>query len=856
MPKGPLRQAIEDFFYTNFTPQGGPGWWSRVTARSNQWKQAWGEVMRVDPWFFYRTIHYAWAVGIIYELTGASWALEFLTNRLVHDEDDDLSTKVADTIAKALKTKGWSELAQTLGAVFSEPVLSQLEYAAQNPDIDPKEFARTFNGIIMELTLAGGAADTLVETITGGQVEGAGRLFNSIYWSLGLGFLGWQILAPLLESGLQPRLDRHYKKLSRPARFSASELRDLFALGEISEAKLRDEAAYLGWREENIAQWIKLAYRVLSEADIWKALYAGHISENEAVKRLRAKGYDPRDIPLLFKINPPPDTDEVRSFTVSNARTAFRESLIAESELRSILNELNYSDREIQVIVAIEKHRQEQDARALTIAQVKSAWEENVLSEAEARHWLTESGLDEAAITVLMRTWKAEAVPAFRKLNLGTITGAYVEGILTRTQAKSKLIDIGFTEEDASLELDLTERRNPEAFGKPVPQAKKVLTPGTLSDLVSVGLITPDQMADRLVELGYSQSDADLLAEAARIRATPAARLMPQRSIERAYAARVIDYETAIDKLIDLGFDLQTAQQIVATVEVERAKYEDISIEEKVKVLTPGVLTDLVVAGLITPGDMNTRLLELGYGPIDADLLTGRAIMLAEPPVRALSQGTIERAYLAGVLDRTRAYEQLIGLDFTPENANNILATVEAENPDIFNPTLVQSTRQPTLNALLLAVQNSIITEQEYLDRAIELGYSQADANLYLTIATRNERKSTKQLTPTQVINAYGAGFLDWGTALSRVVSYGYSDNDAILLLRMEKDRIQNTDAWAALLAGEIDAWDCLSQLINARYADRDILDAFAALPPTALAALGIDLETLKSALAEIPGGQ
>jgi hypothetical protein len=579
---------------------------------------------------------------------------------------------------------------------------------------------------------------------------------------------------------------------------------------------------------------------------------------------------------------------------------------------------------------------------------------------------LTDANFGDEEIGVIMETWKSEIIPEFRHLNVGTISGAYIEGIIDRTQAAQKLQSVGFADDDARLELDLIEARNPEAFGLPIPPTPKLLTAGVLSQLVTVGLLTPIAMATRLVTLGYSQADAELLGEAARIRALPLDLPLPQRSIERAYLAGVIDRAEALAQLINIGLSESDSNEILDTVEAENPETFNAEPEARLRVLTPAVLEDLLVTGLITQEQFTTRLLALDYSqndidlllerallrlaPIprlftqstiergylagifdrsvssdflvatgfteeqaghildiveaenveaftetpeernryltagaledlligrlidaeemksrlialdytegDADLLTTRALQIAAPPVRMLTRTDITRAYLIGVIDRTTAIDHLTGMDFEPEDAERIIVLVEAENPQAFDPSLIQSTRLPSIEALTLAVKNGIITEDEFFIKAQEIGFLIQDAAMYLSLATTNERKSTKTLNASQVGQAYDAGFLDRGPALTRLHQMGYGDEDGILLLRIRKDFIEKTDIWDQLLTGNLDAFSAIAQLVNAKYSDQDILDAFAALPPITLAALNISIPDLAEALGATPGGE
>ncbi|KKL20720.1 hypothetical protein LCGC14_2452630, partial [marine sediment metagenome] len=315
MPKGPLRRSVENLAKTFGSEEGEKSWWDKVKRRYAEYDTLLDKIRRDQPHLFIFRGNLWIGFGLYYALTGSSAIFNVLKD---YDKGlvlDDLSRQAADVIANIFEHPVASEVVETMGAVITEPVITLFEKYAAQDDPDPHEFARAFHGFMIGLNLTAGIADTTLEMISGGQVEGVGRMIESMYWSLGLGFLGWQTLAPLLGSGLQPPLERHYQKLYRNQRFSASEMRDLYALGEISKQALTEGAATEGWRDQDIDQWIKLAFRTLNQGETFKAYNQGLMDEAEAIKRLRSLGYDPKDIPLLFQLHPRSDIDELRGFT-------------------------------------------------------------------------------------------------------------------------------------------------------------------------------------------------------------------------------------------------------------------------------------------------------------------------------------------------------------------------------------------------------------------------------------------------------------------------------------------------------------------------------------------------------------
>lgn len=855
MAKGPLRQAITDFVKEEIDPQKPDGYWARFRARDKEYFDLFFVWKGLFPAAPFQVVWSYMLVGVLYDFTGYSTFVRQMKEASEGKPAADLSDSVTKQLNTLFKSPVISEVIDTFGAAITVPVLTLFEEFAGMEDPDPLAFAKRFHGIMIGIGITGGVASTVIEAASLGQIKGAGKMLDQLYWSLGLGFLGWQTMAPLLSAGLQPPLTRHYNEAYRPLRFTAGDLRDLFALGEISKSEMKTEAGFLGWREKDIDSWIKLAFKTLPQGDVWAALKAGLIGEPEAVRRLRALGYDPADIPLLFMINQSENQETERSLTASTIRQAYRGRIISETDLRTMLKGINYSDLEIDLIVSIENAKTVTDEKTLAVGQIKDAWIMNVLTTPEAEHWLTLSGLGADAIPLILRTWQAEIIPTYRKLNLSTITGAYVEGILSRSQARDKLVSIGLVGEDADLELDLAEKRNPQAFNPGLVTTVRKLAPSALADLLALGLIGAPTMIARLLELGYVQADADLLTQAAVIRAQSQGRPLTQNTINRAYLAGVLDRNQAEAELGKINFTPEQIKLVLDTLELENPEVFDLPPAERIMTLGPGMLDDLRFRDLISEADYTRRLAELGFNAEDISLLLERSRVLIIGEPRPLNQFTVERAYLVGVLTRDQAISKLLTLDFTETDAINILATVELENPALFNPDLAYSVRLPSITALAAAVQNEIITENEYFVRAAEIGYMPEDARIYLALATKQERKSTKSLTASQLLNAYGAGLMPRGETLSRMYQQGYNDPDAVLLLRMEKDFIEYTDTWNDLLSGALDPFDAVSALINAHYADADIVDAFAKLPPAILSAMGIDLSTLKSALGEIPGG-
>lgn len=856
MAKGPLRRSLEDWADTLQMPNPIKDYMQRVNDR---FMEIYAFVHPFRDQYPVNFFIYSIPIGVftcLYMLTGWRIAYDVVYFFAVGPSAAQVGDSLGSFLSLLFTGAANPEFVDHVGTKITDPLFKLFEDWGNDDTTDPKLFARRFHGFLATLSASGAIVEYLSEVTSGGIVKTIGNLETAMYWNFGLGFLGWQTMAPILSAGLQPGLTRYYNKLYRPMRFNASQMRDLYALGEVTQNQVAEELRSEGWRDQDINQWVSLAFRTLGEADIWQAWQEGKITQGEASARLRALGYDPSDIPLLFELNPIPPQNVLKDTSESTLRTAFRDGLISEGELRAGLAVLKYKPETINLLVSIDQLTVTASKKSLNVGQIKAAWTDNVIGDVEAAHYLSLEGFDSTQVTLLLDTWKAEITPVYRKVNAATILEAYVYHVYNRVQAHDRLVEVGYLDPDATLELDLTELRNPSAFGNPAPPPPRLLTPGTLGNLLAYGLISQAQMIAYLEQLHYSQEDAALLTQAAIVRATPQPKPLPVGSLENAYRYGVITRDIAKELLERQGYSADSAETLLTTLEAQYPQDFGAPPEVRVKSLPEATLVDLTVSGVITTDTLRTRLEDLNYADHDIDLILTRVAQLMAPPVRVLTESTVLSGYLVGIFSREETLSRLAAMNISAEDAEALVATFEGQHPEVFNPGSVQAVRQPTIAALVAAVQKGLITEDEYTARAQEIGYTPPDSALYLALATKNERKSVVQLSPAQVVSAYDHGFYPYGQAQSLLTTRGYSDGDATILLRIAKDLIINTDTWYAFLQGDLAFADALTALVNANYADTDIINAFNSLGSAQLAARGINIQQLSDFLKSYPGGQ
>ena len=676
--EGPLRIAINDWLNTNPITKWIKDYVKRVVDRRNEWNDLWDAAVKemgiIDT--FQGAFNVLLAFGWIF--AGIDWCKGSLNYYAKGKPDVQWKKKIETFWKNAFDDTEIADIIDGVGTFTSEPILQLFEKFTPEDVQDPRAFIRRFHGTMLGMSLAPGMLSTLMEALSLGQVDTPAEVMKSIYWNFGFGFMGWQTIAPLMTAGMLRHLERYYNEKFRPQNFSASELRDLFALGEINEDRFKKEAAQLGWSDDDYLLWRRLAFRNLSEGDIHAALKTKLITEEQWMVRLRALGFDPSDFKLLYDLNITEDVDEAKTVTLSTAKAALREGLMGEAEFRTILSELGKNEREIELLLNLQREQAEQDLKRLTVAQIRSAWEENVLGDNEASHWLAENHFGPTEIALLMRTWSAEIEPVFRRLNKGTVVGAYIAAVLNRAQAALKLQEIGFAPDDARLELDLAEARSPELFGLPVPAPLRHLTPGILGQLLEADLISPAVMYEKLLAQMFSDEDAALMVQAAMIRASEEPRPVSQLLIERAYIAGVLARSDAYARLIAIEFLEEDANLILDTVESEYPAVFAPETVQAVRIPTVGALVEALRLSIIETGEFYARMFELGYNRESADMYLALATTGERKSVKTLTKAEISNMYERDFFDRSTSMIRMMQLGYNDQDASLILRLVKS----------------------------------------------------------------------------------------------------------------------------------------------------------------------------------
>lgn len=740
--------------------------------------------------------------------------------------------EVANALGRSPQLAG---LQQVLGRILVDIVITPLENTLDGGAEDPKLFSAQFHGALASLTLAGHVFSLAAEITGLGQIETVGRAISDLYFNFGLGFMGWQTISPLLDIGVKEAGGRYYQKRYRPRRWTVSELQNLYALNEITQADLTAEMQIAGYRDQDIALAVKLSQARIGVGDVLDGYYFGIFDAASTLSRIRGKGYALEDANILIQLEDVRKKDAQLSAIVGVARSAFKKHIIDEARFRSILTSAHFSPDRIELEVAAAQAENTSDTKDLNVGQVKAAFVQGVLREPEAVHYLQQIRIDPAAVPLLIATWKAELVPVPAKLNSGTISNAYVKGVLTRGEAASRLASVGWGSGDAEVILKLADVEIARIRQQLQQQQARIFSPSQIESAFKADVLSSGQASSYLQQYGIPGPVITILLNTWIAQKAGQTRELSQEAIVSAYLLGLLSRDAALSRLEDLGLAPEDALLAVEIGETKAAQAEAARQAAAKKGITPGIVESAFKAGVIDEAKSRQLLASIKVVEPELSLLveTWKAELVIAP--RLLSPDAVISAYQLDVISRTEAASRLVASGLSAGDAELMLKTSEARaaaeaaqaqarlQKQITAPVIEQAylrnvideskvrellgsieVNEPLLS-LLIATWNdekviqpqvlssgAIVTAYQFgiLDRSqtqaklASLRVAPDDIKIILSIAERALAATTPRPGENDIVTAYSNGILSYDAALSQLSTLGYTSENATFVLR------------------------------------------------------------------------
>lgn len=318
-----------------------------------------------------------------------------------------------------------------------------------------------------------------------------------------------------------------------------------------------------------------------------------------------------------------------------------------------------------------------------------------------------------------------------------------------------------------------------------------LLTVGEWQQLYLDGLADESEVRDGLVALGYQGEDLDRLVALYLKRAETAGGDVYRTTIRQGF----LNSHLTEDQY-RAGLKRVNVPDASAELEIEAAK---LTLEWGKHQLTVSEIKSLHATNVIDDTQAVNDLMEIGYTGPQADELLKSWSATKRTAQKTLDMAHVLSLLAGGVITKEDAYGRLINMNMRSQDAALLV-----EHPTAWGGIYPHPLSEKTVVA---AYADQDVDEAQARALLTQLGVDPAEQDLQLELARaklvrgRKTKAPHKTLTEAQAVAAYANGLVTESWLVRELVTLGYSDQDAQLLVASEfaKRNQQPPDGWVQL---------------------------------------------------------
>lgn len=377
--------------------------------------------------------------------------------------------------------------------------------------------------------------------------------------------------------------------------------------------------------------WFTLASAELSPADAALAYLRGNMSEADAQRAAATYGYNSDQFNILVGNTGEP-------LGLGQLLEAYRRGFIDQATLEQGILESRIRNEWIPTALQLAYS-------PISVADAVNAVNQNQLDKATAETIAQQNGLEAGQLDILLDT-------AGEPLSRTEMEQLYNRGLVTEADVTQALAESRLKPKYTQLAFELHTR---------------LLTPALLSDAVLYGAVDENVALGKVMELGYSQEDAELLVLSASNAKMFSYRGRVVEDISQLYEVNAIDETTAVSYITSMGWSTQEASVIIQASEFNRQK--------RVQSAAITSIRAKYVAHRILDTDVQTALQEIGVPAGEVSYLLNLWTIELDANIQYLTPVQVAKAVSAGLMDLPTGTAYLVARGYSASDAT-ILAQV------------------------------------------------------------------------------------------------------------------------------------------------------------------------------------
>lgn len=405
--------------------------------------------------------------------------------------------------------------------------------------------------------------------------------------------------------------------------------------GLIPEEKIKDilrdalyHPKYLDILSKSIYARSLLSEMRLAASKVLSDYAEGVISKDEAAKLLKALGKRDEDLKILLPAFENQRTRMIRRKALSEYEKMFRKGYISKEEFINTLVQYGY-DREIieryadlleTVIMTYDLIEATKDERRSLASTYMKMFKEGLIDEETLRKRLEELGFSDTEVELRIERAKQEYAEEITDLWIKYYQELYRKGLIDADTLETSLKELGIDEARARSIRNYLEARYTEIESKDLTKDERNALASTLLKLYRYGAISRDDLARRLVELGFSDDEVNLKLERADKEYENEIREIQLDILIEQMKQGLVDRSVFVDNCVNIGYSVDKCK---ALAELYWTKYIGVDyyvLTKDERSSLANTYLKLYVRGLFTETEIRQKLKELGYSDREIEL--------------------------------------------------------------------------------------------------------------------------------------------------------------------------------------------------------------------------------------------
>lgn len=254
-------------------------------------------------------------------------------------------------------------------------------------------------------------------------------------------------------NGLEPGdFDTLYQTAGEP--LSRTELEELYNRGLITEDLVKQGLSESRLKDKYIDAAFQLHQKVVPINVLQRAMRYGGISTADAIRVAMESGYSQQDATLVVTSSSGERLQTFKDKVVSAITALYEDNVIADADALNLIESMDYTAEEARFIFQSSEFRRQAKIVNQVTSAIKSKYLQRHLTRTQVINDLNTLGIPTSQRDQLMGLWDLEHEAYTKELTEAQIVKAVNKQLLTPAAGISRLVYLGYSEDDANLLIE------------------------------------------------------------------------------------------------------------------------------------------------------------------------------------------------------------------------------------------------------------------------------------------------------------------------------------------------------------------------------------------------------------------